>query len=132
MKKIILFNKHYFFLTLFLFAIEIYIAKYIHDDVIRPYIGDMLVVILIYCFVKSFIATKVLPTAFAVLLFSYLIETLQYLKIVNILGLQKYKLARIIIGTSFSWADILMYSIGIAIVIVVEKTRENKMQLIKN
>ncbi len=132
MKKIILFNKHYFFLTLFLFAIEIYIAKYIHDDVIRPYIGDMLVVILIYCFVKSFIATKVLPKAFAVLLFSYLIETLQYLKIVNILGLQKYKLARIIIGTSFSWADILMCSIGIAIVIVVEKTRENKMQLIKN
>jgi Protein of unknown function (DUF2809) len=117
------FNKKYFLLTIILFAIEIFIAKYIEDDIIRPYIGDMLVVILIYCFAKSFIATKIIPTAIAVLFFSYFIEALQYVKIVNILGLQEYKLARIIIGTSFSWVDILMYTIGIIIVLVVEKIK---------
>jgi Protein of unknown function (DUF2809) len=117
------FNKNYFLLTILLFAIEICIAKYIEDDIIRPYIGDMLVVILIYCFVKSFVTTKIIPTAIAVLLFSYFIEALQYFKIVEVLGLQEYKMARIIIGTSFSWVDILMYTIGIIIVLVVEKTK---------
>jgi hypothetical protein len=106
-----------------LLVVEIFIAKYIQDDIVRPYIGDMLVVILIYCFVKSFIATKIIPTAIAVLFFSYFIEALQYVEIVNILGLQEYKLARIIIGTSFSWVDILMYTIGIIIVWVVEKIK---------
>jgi DNA integrity scanning protein DisA with diadenylate cyclase activity len=127
MQKIFHFNKNYFYLTILLFAIEIIIAKYVHDDIIRPYVGDMLVIMLIYCFVKSFIATKVLPTTMAVLVFSYLIEAFQYFKIVNILGLQQYKIARIIIGTTFSWADIFMYTIGIAIVIFVEKRIENKM-----
>jgi hypothetical protein len=119
MQKKLLFNKQYFSLTLLLFAIEIMIAKYVHDDFVRPYIGDMLVVILIYCFAKTFINTKLIPTAMLVLLFAYFIEALQYFKIVNILGLQQYKLARIIIGTSFSLLDILMYTIGIGIVIFV-------------
>ncbi len=132
MQKIFHFNKIYFYLTILLFAIEIIIAKYIHDDVVRPYIGDMLVVMLIYCFVRSFISVKVISTAIGVLLFSFLIEALQYFKILNLLGLQQYKLARIIIGTSFSWADMFMYSTGIAIVIFIERTRENKMPSIVN
>jgi Protein of unknown function (DUF2809) len=123
MQKIFHFNKYYFYCTILLLAVEIFIAKYIEDDIVRPYIGDMLVVVLIYCFVKSFIATKIIPIAIAVLFFSYFIEALQYVKIVNILGLQEYKLARIIIGTSFSWVDILMYTIGIIIVLVVEKIK---------
>jgi hypothetical protein len=127
MQKLIQFNKYYFYLTLLLLVIEIMIAKYVHDEFIRPYLGDMLVVMLIYCFVKSFIRTKVIPTAIAVLLFSYLIEALQFFKIVHILGLQQNKIARIIIGTSFSWVDILMYTIGIGIVIFIEKRIENKM-----
>lgn len=126
MNKIIHFNTKYLYLTLLLFAIEIIIAKYVQDEIVRPYIGDMLVVILIYCFVKTFVNANVLSTAIGVLLFSFLIETLQYLKIVELLGLQQYKIARIIIGTSFSWADILMYTIGIAIVLAIEKGIEIK------
>ena len=132
MQKLLQFNKYYLYLTLLLFAIEIIIAKYVDDDFIRPYVGDMLVVMLIYCFVKIFISTKVIPIAIGVLLFSYLIEALQYFKIVNILGLEQYKMARIIIGTSFSWTDIFMYTIGIGIVVFIEKTRENKMPSIVN
>ena len=35
-----------------LFSIETLIALYVHDTVIRPYVGDMLVVVLVYCFVR--------------------------------------------------------------------------------
>jgi hypothetical protein len=119
-------NKKYLYLSIILFALEIIIAKYMHDDFIRPYIGDLLVVVLIYCFLKSFLNVHYLKMAIAVLIFSYCIEALQFIKLVNIVGLQNYKWARIIIGTSFSWIDMLMYTIGIIIVIVVEKKLSNQ------
>jgi hypothetical protein len=37
------------------------------------------------------------------------------------LHLENSKIAKIVIGTSFSWIDLLTYMVGIAIVIVVEK-----------
>ena len=124
MGKILKFNRQYFVLATLLFITEVLIALYVHDSIIRPYGGDFLVVILIYCFVKSFINTPVLPTAIAVLLFSYIVETLQYFNIVSRLGLQNCNLARIIIGTSFAWTDIFAYTAGIAIVLFIEKKCE--------
>jgi hypothetical protein len=56
-----------------------------------------------------------------VLLFSFTVEFLQFANIVKKLGLGESKTARIIIGTSFSWLDLLSYTVGIFIVIVVEK-----------
>jgi len=115
------FKKNYFLLTILLFIIEVCIALFIHDQFIRPYFGDVLVVILIYCFVKSFFNISVTKTAIGVLLFAFLIETLQYFLIVEKLNLQDSKLARTVIGTSFAWEDILAYIAGIIIVIVIEK-----------
>jgi hypothetical protein len=120
MLRVLKFNKSYFLIAIVLFLVEVLIAKYLHDRIIRPYIGDMLVAILIYAFVKSFLDTPVLPTALAVLAFAFLTETLQYFRIVHRLGLQDSKLARIIIGTSFEWADLLVYVIGIGIVLGAE------------
>lgn len=115
------FNRNYFLLTVLLFAIEVCIALFVNDDFVRPYIGDVLVVILIYCFVKSFLNVPVIKTSIAVLLFAFAVEILQYLAIVEKLGLEKNKIARTVIGTSFEWGDILAYISGIVIVIAFEK-----------
>ena len=115
------FRLKYFILTVILFLTEVYIAIFVHDSFVRPYMGDFLVVILIYCFIRSFLPLSVFTTAILTLLFSYLIETLQYFNIVSKLGLQNSKLARIIIGTSFAWADIIAYTAGIALVLLFEK-----------
>jgi len=116
------FNKTYFLLTILLFLVEVFIAIYLHDAIIRPYGGDFLVVILIYCFVKSFVDTPVKATALAVLVFSYLIEILQYFHIVDLLGLSKSTIACIVIGTSFAWTDLLAYTLGILLVLLIEAT----------
>ncbi|HZV68555.1 MAG TPA: DUF2809 domain-containing protein [Saprospiraceae bacterium] len=92
-----------------------------HDHFVRPYLGDVLVVILLYCLLKSFFKLPVIPAAIFVLLFSFLVEFLQFLHIVEKPGLQQSTIARIVIGTSFSWIDVLMYTIGIGIVLMVEK-----------
>ncbi|MBL7878048.1 MAG: DUF2809 domain-containing protein, partial [Cyclobacteriaceae bacterium] len=52
--------------------------------------------------------------------FAFTLEGLQYLKIVELLGLEKSTLARTVIGTSFAWLDLLAYVAGIAVVLVVE------------
>lgn len=115
------FHKKYFLWALALFAVEVYIGVYVRDRFVRPFMGDFLVVILLYCLVKSFVNTSVRRAAVGVLLFSYLVETLQYLKIVKWLGLEHNRLASIIIGTSFSWEDMLAYTLGIGLVLILEK-----------
>jgi hypothetical protein len=131
MNNFIKFNKRYFLLAVLLFMIEILIAKFAHDEIIRPYFGDLLVVILIYAFVKSFVDAPYLSTALAVLVFSYFVETLQYFHIVQRLGLEHSNIARVVIGTSFEWIDLAAYTIGILIVICVEgENRKRKLAAI--
>lgn len=115
------FNKSYFGFAIIIFMIEVLIALFIDDKFVRPYLGDVLVVILIYCFFKSFLKLPIFSVAIFVLIFSFTIEFLQFFNIVEKLNLEKSKMARTVIGTSFSWIDLLSYIIGIAIVIFVEK-----------
>ncbi len=115
------FNRNYFIPTILLFLIETAIALYLHDNFIRPYFGDFLVVILLYCFVKSFVNVSVWVAAGLVLLFSFAIEIAQYFNMVEKLGLQHYKVAKVVLGNSFAWMDLLAYILGILIVISIEK-----------
>ena len=115
------FRVHYFLFALFLFLIEILIAVYLHDGIIRAYVGDFLVVILLYCFVRSFAKLSVLETAIGVLLLAYLIETLQYFNLLSLLHLEGSTIANVILGNQFEWIDILAYTLGIIVVIAVEK-----------
>jgi len=121
MSNVLKFNRQYFILAVLLFVIEILIALFAHDKIIRPYIGDFLVVILIYCFLKSFINTPVLATALSVLILSYVVEILQLFNLIGRLGLQNPGLARVILGSSFEWIDLVAYTIGIGLVLCIEK-----------
>jgi hypothetical protein len=117
------FYKTYFLAAGLLLLVEVLIAVFIHDRFIRPYFGDYLVVIFLYCLLRSIVRMPVLPAALAVLVFSYLIEIMQYYNLVNLLGLSHSKIARIIIGTGFSWWDMVAYTLGIATVIAWERRK---------
>jgi DNA integrity scanning protein DisA with diadenylate cyclase activity len=106
-----------------LLVTEFLIGIYVHDDIIRPYGGDFLVVILLYCFVKSFLNTPIFKTAGCVLLFSYMVEASQYFHLTDLLSLQHSKIAKIILGTSFSFTDLLAYTLGILLVLLVENVK---------
>ncbi|MEC4005846.1 DUF2809 domain-containing protein [Flavobacterium sp. SUN052] len=123
------FSKYYFSLFILLFITEVVIALYIHDNFIRPYFGDVLVVILIYCFVLSFLKVSKIQTAICVLLFVFGIELSQYFNLVGYLGLQKFKLANIVMGNSFAVEDLVCYVFGIGFVVLVEKISSIKKSL---
>jgi len=113
------FYKWYFVSAILLFAIEFIIGADFHDTIIRPYGGDFLVVILIYCLIKSFVNTPPVKTAAAVLILSYVVEISQYFQLVKHLGLAHSRIAKILLGTSFSFTDILAYTLGILAVLII-------------
>ncbi|WP_426667030.1 DUF2809 domain-containing protein [Mucilaginibacter sp. McL0603] len=80
-------------------------------------------VILLYCIVKTFANTSIFTTASCVLLFAYSVEISQYFHLVNLLGLQNSSLAVMLMGTSFSFTDMLIYTLSMLLVIVVENIR---------
>ncbi len=119
----------YFILFILLLLTEIYIGAYVHDRLIRPVGGDYLVVILLYCLARSLWEWPVKWTALTVLIFAYMVEVTQYFGLADALGLGSHSLVRIIIGSSFSWMDIMAYTAGIGTVLGLEsisKKREVK------
>jgi hypothetical protein len=119
----IAFHKSYFLLALLLLVTELCTGIYMHDAIIHPFGGDFLVVILLYCLVKSFLNSPVLLTACWVLVFAYAVEVSQYFHLVGLLGLQHSNIAKILLGTSFSFIDLGMYTLGILLVIIVENLK---------
>jgi hypothetical protein len=115
------FKIKYLILAAILFIIEVLIAIYVHDNFIRPNVGDFLVVILLYCLIRGIFDIKVSKAAVFVLIFAFIVEFLQYLHIVQVLGLQNNKIARVVIGNSFSWLDLLCYTLGILFVLLLER-----------
>ncbi|TDP61960.1 DUF2809 domain-containing protein [Flavobacterium dankookense] len=120
------FNRNYFLSFLLLFVIEVLIALYVHDDFIRPYFGDFLVVLLLYCFLMGFIKSNKYIIAVIVLIFAFLIEFAQFLNVIKLFGLQNNTLARTVIGTSFSNHDLLIYFLAFIIVIGFEYVSTKK------
>lgn len=101
----------YFFAALILFLSEIYIAIYVNDAFIRPFFGDFLATILVYCFLRMLSVSKAASLGLA-LGISFGIEFLQYIHFLDWFGLGQFKIIRIILGSSFSWTDIWAYSLG--------------------
>ena len=95
-----------------LLAIEVLIALFVRDAFIRPYGGDILVTILLCCFVRVFFPNKIKLLPLWVFLFSVAVEIGQYLNMVDLIGLGHIPFFRILLGTSFSFWDILCYGAG--------------------
>ena len=106
------FNKRYFLAFVFLLVIELLIAKFVTDSFIRPFVGDYLVMILIYLCSRPWLKGNDRIQIFGVLLFCYSVEIAQKFNLVHILSLEQYRLARIIIGTHYDVNDLVTYSLA--------------------
>lgn len=113
-------RKRYFSAALLLFIIEFLIATVFRHTFLRPVFGDYLVVILLYCLLKSFTDRSVNAAALSVLATAYLIEFLQYIHILEVAGIQRSLPTDLILGSSFDWYDVLAYTFGFATILFVE------------
>ena len=109
-----------------LLATEVLIALFGRDRFVRPYVGDMLVAVLICCFVRIFLPWGVRLLPLWVFLFSAAVEAAQYVDLVSRLGIADNVFLRTLIGTTFSWADIACYAVGCGVFFLVEVRRHRK------
>jgi len=97
---------------LLLFCTELCIALFVRDRFIRPYGGDILVTVLICCFLRIFLPSGIPHLPLYVFLFAAAVEVGQYFDFVALLGLGDSRFFRILLGSTFSMADIICYMIG--------------------
>ena len=107
--------------SLILLGIEVLIGFYGYGWV-RSYLGYVLVVILLYTIFRTISPDRpaqwfVLPTV--ILIFSFAVEFLQLWGFCDRFGITN-KLLRIIIGTGFSYIDLISYAVGIIPCYIIE------------
>ncbi|MBQ6795334.1 MAG: DUF2809 domain-containing protein [Clostridia bacterium] len=102
----------YAILTFLLLICEVFIALFVNDDFIRPFIGDVLVVILICCFIRIFKPEGIRLLPLFVFLFAVCVEVAQYFDYAKLLGLDGNKFFSVLLGRSFSWHDLVCYGAG--------------------
>lgn len=99
---------------------EIFIALFVHDSFVRPYIGDVLVTTLICCFCRIIIPNGVRALPIYVFAFATVVEVAQYFDIVKLFGMEENKFISVIIGRTFSFGDLICYAAGCAVFFVVD------------
>ncbi len=116
----------YFLAFLILVSIEVYIALFVHDSLVRPYVGDVLVVVVLYFFVRIFFpdGCRFLPVL--IFVFATGVEFLQALNIAKRLGLADYTFIRILLGSVFDVMDIVCYGIGCAVLQIIELLKNGR------
>lgn len=114
-----------------LLILEVLIARYVQDRFVRPYLGDVLVVIVLYTAIRAVIPDKIALLPLYLFIFAAGVEFLQYFKLLQMLGLQKNTFFRIVLGSTFDWKDILCYGVGCVLLGVYEWGIRNKQGRIK-
>ncbi len=118
------FSKKYALAFAIIFLVEVSIALFFKDQIIRPLVGDVLVVVLMYACVRMLFEVRN-PRRFALglLLFAYSVELSQAFDLVARLGLAGSKLASTVLGTTFDWRDLLAYTLGFVLILVEIRTK---------
>lgn len=94
-----------------LLAAEIAIGLWVRDDFVRPYLGDFLVVILLYCLIRTAIPRGCPWLSAAIFFFAVGVEFSQMLPLCDVLHIT-HPLLRTLMGTSFAVGDLLAYFAG--------------------
>jgi hypothetical protein len=120
------FDKKYFLYFLGLLLVEILITLFVEHPMIRGSVGDILVVILIYCFIQAFFDWNKKKTIIGVGIFALVVEITQAFDMVGKLGVENNKFFSTILGTTFDINDIWAYVAGCSVVYLLEFYDDNE------
>lgn len=113
------FHHGHFGIAIALFIVELSIALFVDDAFVRPYLGDVLVVPLVYCSVATFLEVRPVRLGIAVFAFACAVELAQLGDWVTALGLADNRVARTVLGTTYSTHDLLAYAGGSALTVAI-------------
>lgn len=107
--------------SLLLFGVLVFIALFVRDDFIRPFVGDVLVVVWLYYLISSLWQCQPLKLAGVVYGIAFMVEISQYLHVLHWFGGESNTVLRVIFGATFDWMDLVAYLIGVGVCIIVDR-----------
>ncbi len=93
-----------------LLSVEVCIALFVRDDFVRPYLGDVLAVVTVYCGARIVFPQRFRWLSAAVLLLAAGVELLQLTELSSLFGEGSFM--AILLGSVFDPKDLLCYFIG--------------------
>ncbi|MCL2873328.1 MAG: DUF2809 domain-containing protein [Defluviitaleaceae bacterium] len=121
----IAFSFKYFTASMIFLIVIVLIALFVESGFIRNHFGDILIVLFIYCLMRIFLRNRLKFLWLYIFAFAVLVEIMQYFGLVYMIGLGHSQIARVVIGVTFDWWDIVMYFLGCVVVNLYE-LRESK------
>ncbi len=117
-------NRRILYLLIFcgLLGVEVGIALFVNDAFVRPYVGDMLVTLLLCCLFRVIVPDKVPLLPVYVFVFAACVEIGQYFDLVALLGLADNRIISIALGRTFSWMDLVCYAVGCVAAFALDQT----------
>lgn len=115
------FSSRYAIAFAVLLLVETLIALFVHDSFVRPYLGDSLAVVALYCLLLALLAISRRSALVGAFVFACCLEVGQALCLVERLGLADNRVMRVVLGTSYSTLDLVAYAGGVLLVLVLER-----------
>lgn len=101
---------------------EVLIALYVRDRFVRPYLGDVLAVMLVYCGLRAVLPIRPLAAAIAAFAIGAAIEFGQAVHVLDLIGVHN-RVIRVVLGTGFEWLDFVAYAAGALAALAGEHSR---------
>lgn len=117
--------KKYSSIFILLLVTEITIAVFHIHKWIRGFVGDVLVIPLLYCFIRMFTKLSQKATIIIVMLFAFITEILQLSTMHDQFKFGKEFLI-IVTGNTFDPLDLVAYTLGLIPIYLIEKYRNNE------
>ncbi|WP_028454507.1 ribosomal maturation YjgA family protein [Chitinilyticum litopenaei] len=117
------FSPRHALLAAALLGTEIAIGSLFDDRFIRPYLGDVLVIPLLYCLIRSAWQGAQSSLPWLLLALGLLVEGAQWLRLADLLARPDPSLLRTVIGTHADPLDVLAYLAGTLAIVALRRTR---------
>lgn len=108
----------YIVATVALLGIEVIIGAFVHDNFVRPFVGDVLVTVLL-CAMGRIVLPRWRWLPLVVMLFAAVVELSQLIELDRILGVEGTAIGTAI-GSTFDIADLICYAVGCVLFFVCE------------
>src|SRR6478736_1889270 len=105
-------RRFYAVILVVLLAVELPIARTLHDRFVRPYVGDAIAVVLAYAGFRALFGLGFRAALMAALFLAMAIEISQAFHLTGRLGLAGNPAVRIVLGQGFDWLDFVAYGVG--------------------
>jgi CBS-domain-containing membrane protein len=116
----------YLLATVVILTVEVVIALFVRDDLVRPYVGDTLAVVLVYCALRAATPLSSAMAIAASLGLAVVIELGQLFHVLNAVGLADNRLARVVLGGVLDLKDLAAYATGAVLIAIVEGARKRR------